>query len=276
MHKETLIIDGLTTKTNKNGFCVASLHYTADPDKPMTWANELRKTYISDIWQQEMELDFTKASGKRVYPEFKSELHIADLQPIPYHDIWIGWDFGYHHPAVVFAQHDETNDCLNILAEFMGEEVVINRFAEQVLAMSKKLYPGFTFKHAGDPACRQKGDKSERTTADILRSLGIRMNIRPMSVKDGVNTIRNLLLLRPDGSLRFKINKSCETVIDGFLGGYTRNDEDEPVKDNYYEHLFDAMRYMVTNLFNSRTYDVIKPCHIWVKPRKTAVSSVGY
>lgn len=270
-----VVCDGLMKQHNNNGFTVVRLHYTADDNKSLLWADKLKKSYISDIWNQEQELDFTKASGKRVYPEFKSEVHIKSLQSIPYRTIWRGWDFGYHHPACIWAQVDE-NGYPNILAELLGEEIVINDFAKQVKAMSTKLFPGYDFLDAGDPAVRAKSDKSEKTSADILRGMDIRIQTRNTLVKDGINTIRNLLLPLPDGTSKMKIDKNCKLLIDGFLGGYTRDDNDEPEKDGYYEHLFDALRYLVSVVFNPKTYTVVKHSFPYAKVRKTVHEYAGY
>lgn len=274
---EKVLSNGLSIQGMENGFQIVRLHYTADPDKTPEWAETMRKGYVSDIWNQEMELDFTKATGKRVYPEFKSELHISSLKPITHRDIWRGWDFGYHHPACVWGQVD-TNDRLNIFCELLGNETVINKFADEVLAISDKLFFGFNFLDAGDPAVKQKTDKNERTTADILRQKGINIQSRNTQVKDGINIIRNLLLPRPDGFVKFKVDECCKLLVDGFLGGYVRKEdgEDEPEKDGYYEHLFDALRYMIVVLYNPKTYNSFTPSHIFFRKRKTANAITGY
>ena len=274
---EQVLSNGLSIQQMDNGFHVVRLHYTADPEKTVDWATITKKGYISDIWNQEMELDFTKASGKRVYPEFKSELHISSLKPTPHKDIWRGWDFGYHHPAVVWGQVD-SSDRLNIFCELLGEETVINKFADDVLRISDKMFPGYSFKDAGDPAVKQKTDKNERTTADILRQKGINIQSRFTQIKDGVNLIRNLLLPKPDGFIKFKVDEKCTLIVDGFLGGYTRKDngEDEPEKDGYYEHLFDALRYMIVVLYNAKTFSSFLPSLLYFKKRKTASLVTGY
>lgn len=274
MPKVEQLAGGLSIQHNQNGFAVVRLHYSADENKSGNWADHLKRSYISDIWNQEQELDFTKASGKRVYPEFKSELHIGDLQPVPHVTIWRGWDFGYHHPACVWAQVH--GDRLNVLAELLGEEIVINDFALQVKAISKKLFHGYDFLDAGDPAVRAQSDKSERTSADILRSMDIRIQTKPLLVRDGLNIIRNLLIPMPDGNVRMKVDFECKLLVDGFLGGYTRDDDDEPVKDGYYDHLFDALRYLVGVLYNQKTYTVVRPSYPVSKVRKTADAVTGY
>lgn len=222
-----------------------------------------------------MELDFTKASGRRVYPEFKTELHVSKLSPIPYRDIWRGWDFGYHHPACVWMQVAD-NDRLHILAELLGTEIILQNFADNVNALSKKLFPGFDYKDAGDPAVRARSDKNERTSADILRYNGIRIQSRPMLVKDGINLIRSLLTPTADGFVKIKVDETCTTLLEGFLGGYQRDEEDEPIKDNYYEHLFDALRYAITIIYDPRNQRVVRPQYAFSKSRKTADAVTGY
>ncbi|OGX19560.1 MAG: hypothetical protein A3K83_04470 [Omnitrophica WOR_2 bacterium RBG_13_44_8b] len=261
---------------NINGFAVVKLHYSADENKSQEWADNIKKTYpTQDIWKQEMELDFTKSTNRRVYSEFKRELHIADVKPVPYREIWRGWDFGYHHPACVWAQVD-SDDRLNVFAELLGEEVIINKFAEEVLAISKKMFPGYDFKDAGDPAVRSKSDKNERTTSDILRTYGIRVQTRYLFIKEGVNLIRNLLLPKKDGFIKVKVSPNCKILLDGFLGEYAMDDEDMPEKDGYYEHLQDALRYLVSILYNPRTGEKYKPSLVWVKPRPTIEALTGY
>ena len=277
MTKPELLCKGLHKYRNENGFLVMRLHYTADPDKDEAWALTTKKGYIVDIWNQEMELDFSRSSGKRVYPEFRSDLHVTTLDPIPFRDIYRGWDFGYRHPFCVFFQIDEKGSPL-VLNELMGTDIVINKFAEQVLEMSDKLYAGYTFKDAGDPAVRAKSDKNEKTTADILRGFGIRIQSRPSKVKDGINLVRNLLLPKYDGAARIKFDTKCHILIDGFLGGYVRSESDEesPEKDGFYEHGQDALRYGLLVLFNTKTYEVIRPARVVFKKRLTADASTGY
>lgn len=275
-NKNETLCPGFTTKRNNNGFVVGFLHYSADATKNDAWVEEVKKGYPSlDIWRQEMELDFTKASGRRVYPDFKTELHVSKLSPIPYRDIWRGWDFGYHHPACVWLQVTD-EDRLHILAELMGSEIILQNFADEVKALSKKLFPGWDFKDAGDPAVRARSDKNERTSADILRFNDIRIQSRPMLIKDGINLIRSLCTQRADGFVKMKVDENCSILLEGFLGGYQRDEEDEPIKDNYYEHMFDALRYAVTIIYDPRSQRAIRPQYAMKKDRKTADMISGY
>jgi hypothetical protein len=266
-------MEGFDWHENKNGFTVARLHYLAHPEKTKEWAEKQQKSYPSiDVWRQEMELDFTKASGRRVFPEFRSDLHVRDIQFNPYADMWRGWDFGYHRPACIWAQVD-VEDRLLVLDEELGYEEVIDQFALKVKT-KHKLY---SFKDACDPAGKQVTDKGKDTSVSILKKMGVNPHMRPSRVEDGINIIRNLLLPRVDGSVSLLVHPRCKLLIDGFLGGYTRDeDNDEPVKDGYYDHLFDALRYMIDVIYDKKMYTPRRYTKPFIRIRKTASEVAGY
>lgn len=265
---------GLWTRQNRNAFFVVGLHRSANPKRGDDWAKEAKKSYISDdAWRQEQELDFSKTEGARVYPSFKVDKHVKKLSYNPYRTIWRGWDFGYVHPAVVFAQLDE-NDRLCILKECMGDEVTINEFAKHILKMSSELFPGMTFKDAGDPAGRARTDKSEKTTVDILRGMGIKMHMQSSGVEEGINCIRGMMINRADDLPGIFMDPSCEILMDGMLGGYIRKDNGDMIKDGYYEHLMDALRYLVVVLYDVRTFRPYRTAKVYI-PKHAIIDPVS-
>jgi len=269
---------GIVIVHNKNQFCVFKLHYSADPDKPKEWSDGLRATYPSpDIWNQEMELDFTKSVGLRIYPDFKEHTHVKEnLQAIPYKDVFRFWDFGYRHPVCIFAQVND-DDQLVILDELFGTDVVILEFARSIKRKTKKDYPGFKVKDYCDPAGKFKSDKSQRTTIDIMHTLDIWPRYKASSVSDGINLLRTIMLEREDGTPGLLVDRKCHVVVDAFLGGYVRNEvTEEPVKEGFYEHPMDALRYGAVNIFSTKSFDVIKPGFPWTRRRKTASAVSGY
>ena len=264
---------GIWVRHNRNGFTIIGLHHSADPKKTPEWVAQMKKSYASeDAWKQEQELDFSKTEGARVYPGFKVDKHVRKLQYNPYRTIWRGWDFGFVHPAVVFAQLDE-NDRLCVLKEMMGEEVTINEFAKAVLKTSNELFPGCSFRDAGDPAGRARTDKSEKTTVDILRSFGIKMHMQNSGVDEGINCIRGLLVPRTDDKPGLFVDPSCEILMDGFLGGYIRKENGDAIKDGFYEHIMDALRYLVVVLYDVRTYRPYKPAKVYI-PKHPIIDKV--
>ena len=269
---------GITILKNKNGFAVFKLHYSADEDKSQEWAEKLKASYPSaDIWSQEMELDFTKSTGLRLYPDFKEVVHVKDkLTPIPYKHIFRFWDFGYRHPACLFAQINN-EDQLVVLNEMFGSDIVIHEFGKSVKRFTKANYPGWEVEDFCDPAGKFKSDKMQKTTIDILHTLDIYPRHKNSAVQEGITQIRALILTREDGSPGLLIDRNCKILIDGFLGGYVRDEvTDEPVKDGFYEHSMDALRYGVVNLFSNKNFLPTQPSYAFTKKRKTASLSTGY
>ena len=267
---------GLAKYTNTNRFTVMRLHYSADPNKNEEWVAMAKASYPYDeLWEQEMELSFIASAGKRVYPEFTIAENITELKYDPYRPIWRGWDFGYHHPVCIWAQV-QASGALHVFGELLGEDIIIEDFARKVKEISKKVFPGAKFMDAGDPAVRQVTDKSERTTADILRAAGIRIQSRKTPIHDGIHLIRAMCQPRPDGFVRLKVDKSCDRLIEAFLGGYIRDDKNKPVKDQFYDHVCDALRYMVVIAYDIRTGNPFRRKRSWSKKRKTASDVTGY
>jgi len=123
---------------------------------------------------------------------------------------------------------------------------------------------------------RQVNDKSERTSAEILASLDIIIQTRKIRPKDRVNLIRTMCREKEDGFIALKIDNGCQLITDAFLGGYVRNDKDEPVKDGYYDHLMDALQYLLINLYDIRTGDRLQNYVPYYRPRPTASDITGY
>jgi len=269
---------GLSYKKNDNRYAIMFLHYSADPVKTEEWAAEARASYNSlDTWRQEMELDFTKTEGTRVYDKFTRDKHITGLKPVPHRDIWRGWDFGYRHPACVWMQVDN-DGCINVLCELFGTNTVIQDFAKEVKRVTKELFHGYKVYDAGDPSVRHASDKSERTTADILKqNFKIRMQSRILDIIPGINLVRSLVNPRFDGTVMLKVDEEkCPNLVDGFMGGYVMKEDGKPDKDYFYDHLFDALRYGVTVLFNPRTGKEFKKSYPFLRTRETASPITGY
>jgi len=227
-----------------------------------------------------MELDFTKTEGARVYDKFSMDSNVVKLKHNPYRDIWRGWDFGYRHPACVWVQLDG-NGGLNVLAELFGNNIIIQNFASMVKKVSKELFPGCSFKDAGDPAVSHANDQSERSTADILRhDFKIRIKYKVLEIMTGINLIRalvNPMQVGKDTMVRLKVDSErCPILVSGFMGGYVKGIDDKPIKDFYYDHLFDGLRYVTTVLFDHVRIQPVKPAYVFTRNRETASAYTGY
>lgn len=236
-----------------NGFAVLEVHYTADPAKrDPEWKARMSKGMTRRQWDQEYEMNWQLKAGQPIFAEFERQVHAAtSLQLRPDAELLRGWDFGYHRPACVFAQFNQA-DQLCILGAVIGKDVHILHFARQAL----KWFPDAkTVRDFCDPAGNQRSDKSERTSIEMLQSLGVYPEWHRTGIKSGVDLIRHLLFKRPDLRPGLLVDGGCEALLDGFEGGYSYPEarpgqiaSELPDKDGYYDHLFDALRYLVVGV----------------------------
>lgn len=197
--------------------------------------------------------------GKPFYAGFREELHKRSLQYIPRKVIYRGIDFGYHHPACVWCQIN-VHDRLMVLRELMGTDITINKFADRIILFENEHFlDDVEFKTFYDPAGEQKTDKSEKTSVEILSGKGIVGSCKQSTYRERKELIEQKLSLLIGGIPALVVDDSCQTIIDGFLGGYhypeVKQDNPEketPFEDGYYEHLMNALEYIVVNLFSVR------------------------
>lgn len=236
-----------------NKFCVVRVHYSADPEKDNPEWVEMAKQGISErSWQREYEISYDVFDGKPVFADFKED-HIRsfDYQPGTY--VYVGWDFGYHHPAMVAAFINK-DDQFCIRHEILGSDEGIKEFGLRVKRFLHAEFPGAKFLHACDPAGHQKSDKSEFTSVEVLNSIGIYPTSRASSIMEGIEIIRQRLLRRNDGQYGLLIHPDCKELIKAFKSGYRyqetkegRAAKEEPLKDGWFDHLTDSLRYISVN-----------------------------
>lgn len=260
-------IKGMKWQKNlKNQFLAVFLHYSADPEKdPDTpsgkaWRDFFRATYAGDDirWNREMELSFETASGKPVYrPPFDPTVNISDnVQWQPGKLIYRGHDFGYHSPACLWT-YENDKDQLIVMREWCPHDILVHEYADEIVSVSKRHYPSAEFMDYCDPAGRQRSDKSERSSVEVLASKGFKVGFRTLGIREGLVIVRKLLTKRPDGLPGLIVHKDCKRLIDALSGGYhypevdpeePYKEQETPYKDGIHDHVCDALRYIATNL----------------------------
>jgi len=237
-----------------------------NPFLPPNYIKKLERKYKNDPVKRAMLLlgqDGADIKGKPVYgTDFDPDIHLdSDLRLNPYRPIYVGMDFGYHHPAAIFAQVDEYSRLI-ILGEYFPEDISAKEFGLGTLDYIKRKFP--RHKHDviyyGDPAGQQASDKGP-STFKILASLGIDVGSIPhRRVEDGIDLIRGLLaeLSGTPPKARLRIHqRQCPVLSNTLAYGYhykiTRDGriQAKPNKDGYWEHLADAVRYLGENLFGA-------------------------
>ena len=243
------------TRNKKNKFTVVTLHYSADPDKASeAWIKEAMQGMPERGWMREYEIDYTVFEGKTFFPEFKNH-HIQTTDYTPKETLYRGWDYGYHRPCVLITKLNE-DDQWCWLECILGEDENIMDFGRRVRTHCITHYPGALWVDVGDPAGEAVSDKSEKTSVQILEGLGIYVRSRKQPTKQGAEIIRQKLALRVDGKPGMVVNHDQHVIIDGFRGGlhFPEVKEGQPEKEHYekdgfYEHPFDAARYLATDMF---------------------------
>ena len=248
-------IPGLNIRRNKNGFCVVRLHYLAHPGKRSPeWKETTRRGYSSHQWDAEYEIKWDVQTGKAVYPDFSANAHIRQLQAQKGKPLLRGWDFGYRRPACLISQvNDRDKWCW--LKEIISENETIEDFSQRVIAICRDKFHKFDFEDFCDPAGAQHSDLSVSTSVEALNSKDIFPIYQASFIDDGLDLIRQKLLIQPDGDPGLLVSEEgCPIVVAGFRGGYhypepsTSNPEPKnPAKDGLYEHIMDAGRYIAIN-----------------------------
>lgn len=192
--------------------------------------------------------------GKPVYRQFRTDIHVkSGLSKLydPDRPLVRMWDFGYAHPAVIWAQVDWVGRLL-FFREHLATEIGAKVLAQQVKALTAIYFgPDAQCVDFGDPAANQNKDTG--STLNDLNSEGIILRYQTgMAIDTGVNLIRKRLEIMIDGQPSMQYDREhCPILCRAMQGGYRMDDKGlKPFKDGFYDHPADAKRYGVTNLFH--------------------------
>ena len=218
--------------------------YIIDLEKnyPQSWV----KKYLNGDW------GFTEG-GVPCFSNFREDIHVRELKYVSESPIYVGLDFGYRRPAAIWTQIDQ-RDRWVILREYMPENITVHDFARGIIQIQNREFPLCKdFVYYGDPASRQKNDKGEKTSADIMRDHKINVYTRKSSPTARIEIIQKRLQTWHGDSPSMLVNTPCTFFIDALSGGYRykdRADKEEVDKDGLYEHIVDAAGYLSVGLFS--------------------------
>lgn len=204
---------------------------------------DLRQRFIEGCWGSVF-------PNKPVYREFSRRFHVVDgLKPNLQYPILRFRDFGYRRPCCIWAQLDESTGCLDCFAEILGENEEVLAFEDRVQALSNSKFRGAAFIDFGDPAVDQHKDTG--STLQMLSTRGVFVNYIRSDLEEGIRHVRLLLERMSHGRAMFQFERlGCPILIRSLEGGYGTNDNGKPLKDGYYDHLPDAFRYGVINIYD--------------------------
>jgi hypothetical protein len=218
--------------------------------------------------------------GKRVYPEFNSDLHAVEkIEAIQGEPLYLGIDFGLT-PACVVMQITARGQLL-ILKEYVSQDMGIRTFAEMILIPSIKRdfpYCPKWFSYA-DPAGNSRNEiMEEMSCIGELNSLGIKtIAARTNDIEPRIGSVRFFLNKMIDGKPALLLSRSnCPTLYRGFVKDYIykrlavsgeERYKDKPEK-NMSSHPMDGLGYACLELasenitkekFTQSTIDMYNP-----------------
>jgi len=267
-------MQGFTESRSIRGYCIASVHHTADPNRR---SSEWRAEKIREIGQRafdvEHDLKWVMPVGKAVFGDFSRRLYCEPysrfgiLSRLP---IEIGVDFGGHFPAAVIMQKDVFGRCV-VHDALMIEDCELYHFMDELRDLLEQDYPGMEYRFYCDPAGASINLQGTAPPAQLLmqKYFGRSVRFLKSSPSDRVRAIQTLmsrviggepgLILHPElGRFLSKDGKEERSImIKGFESGLVF---DRPrasggyrnlayKKDGFYEHLFDAFGYAFIFLF---------------------------
>ena len=202
--------------------------------------------------------------GTPVFAGYREEIHGGEFKGIPGRTVYVGWDFGYHYPAILCSQIDDVGRWL-ILREYMGKDMTVDQFCDIVTVKLNQWFPNLNFQHFGDPAGDHETDKDAKVSIETCRDKGFEIQTKHSNIRPGLELIQRKIDMHPGGKPMFRVHKACRIFNRALLGGYHwperktgKSADTKPVKDGYYEHLCDCARYKAIHLFQLRTPETSK------------------
>lgn len=214
-----------------------------------------RKTLDERTFRQEFMAKFETFSG-RVFYAFDRQYNIREFSGDLPHELHIGVDFNVDPICAVVGiksqNHFHVIDEIRIFGSSTDDlvEEILNRYPKKSIV----CYP--------DPAGTQrKTSAGGRTDHSILRNANFRV-LAPHShnaVKDGINAV-NAKLRNSAGITSLFFDPRCKYSIECLEKQTYKEGTSIPDKDSGFDHMNDALRYMIDYLYPIKTnYEPIKP-----------------
>lgn len=219
-----------------------------------------RRTLDQRTFRQEYEATFETFSG-RIYYAFQREQNVrAWLEPTrPLADLHIGVDFNVDPISAVVAYR------LGNVLHIVDEIRIFGSNTDELVEEIKARYATKNIVCYPDPAgSARKTAAGGRTDHSILRAAGFRV-IAPNShnpVRDGVNAV-NARLCSSTGENNLFIDPRCKYLIECLEKHTYKEGTSIPDKDSGFDHMTDALRYMVDYLFPIRAPQTVNPNQMW-------------
>jgi hypothetical protein len=213
--------------------------------------------------------------GIRVYPQFQPELHVGHYTFDAQLPLVRSWDFGFHHPAIIFSNLYKCQHGYNHLRSLSEVSQLFScdvwqLYTEMIRHHKERYSDAKLVLDAGDRS-GYRGSATNRDRRGEIKILkaeyGLEFKFGFFDVKNSLEYMRGLLKTKCKcGEQLIQINVDCEVLIEGLTGGYKYPKSrdgvigDKPVKDKYYDDVADAWRYGAENYVKWEIpFDIARP-----------------
>ena len=215
-----------------------------NPHLPDDFIARLESNYDPSLLQAYLNGEFTNLTTGQVYDRFNRELHVTDKKyDFDEEPLRIGIDFNISNMSAVIGVR--TGEKLVIIDEITG--------AHDTDALAKEIirrYPHRRIFVYPDSSGGNRSTNAAQTDISILESYGF-TNQSPKAnppVRDRVSSVQ-ALLENGQGQIRLEIASCCRCLIECLeLQSYT--EKGDPDKEAGYDHVNDALGYVVWREFN--------------------------
>jgi hypothetical protein len=209
-------------------------------------------------FRQEYEATFESFAG-RIYYAFDRD-NIVPYTGAEPQVIYIGMDFNIDPMSAAIAVR-QGDDTLHIMDEIR----MFGSNTQEMVSEIKSRYPQSRVWVYPDPASRQrKTSAGGLTDLSILQNAGFTVKA-PMAhdaVRDGINAV-NARLCDATGARHLLVDPKCKYTIESLERHAYKEGTSVPDKDSGYDHMSDALRYMVNYIWPVRRDVKPQPAQRW-------------
>ena len=215
-----------------------------NPHLPSDFISRLEANYDSSLLQAYLNGEFTNLTTGQIYDRFKRSLHVVN-GPFAFDEepLRIGIDFNVGNMSAVIGV--KIGEKLTIIDEIIKAHDT-DALAKEVI----RRYPQRRIFVYPDSSGGNRSTNAAQTDISILESYGF-SNQSPKAnppVRDRISAVQ-ALLENGQGKVRLEIASCCRRLIECIeLQSY--NENGDPDKESGYDHVNDALGYLVWREFN--------------------------
>lgn len=241
------------------------LHWTANPEHGKEWLKKACVGFDKQQIARMYELSFAVYRGKTVWSEFDESYHVTEETETLNTPMYLGWDLGFHYPAVTFWQQT-TKDQWVGHREIQGFDQSFDKFCRNAVKVANSFYDRTKIpeihclpidaknRYRSKSASGAMNDVGEIKIAFRIGSQNPQVRFGPQEIGTRSNEgprlkeTRKTFALRADGEPGMFVNKKMELFIEGCQGGYCypdKNPDSEEPQKNESSHLQDSYQAVV-------------------------------